>query len=53
MVEDCSFGRKIGIFGVLHVVLHGFLVVSVTKKFIILQSREQLIRAHTHFQREF
>ena len=37
-VEACSFGRKIGIFGLLRVVLHGFLVVSMTKKSIILQT---------------
>ena len=37
-VEACSFGRKIGIFGLLRVVLHGFLVVSVTKKSILQTS---------------
>ena len=37
-VEACSFGKKIGIFGLLRVVLHDFPVVSVTKKSIILQT---------------
>ena len=37
-VEACSFGRKIGIFGLLRVVLHDFPVVWVTKKSIILQT---------------
>ena len=37
-VKACSFGRKIGIFGLLRVVLHGSLVVLVTKKSTILQT---------------
>ena len=37
-VEACSFGRKIGIFGLLRVVLHDFPVVWVTKKSIILKT---------------